>query len=160
ADGRGGDLQRIYAMLTRPATDLLEGDTDGGVMRRSADGRRPGGRAVVVVLLVFIVGVLAEDVIWSGAASPGVYSWGNKQTGELADGTTTTRPLPVPSPGLANAALLAVGAVHGLAMLRDGSVVGWGHNRSGQLGNGTTTDASTPTPVSSLSAVRALAAGN
>ena len=107
-----------------------------------------------------VIGTLGADVIVSGAAAPGAYGWGNNQTGEVADGTTTTRKLPVPSVGLGDALSMSVGEVHGLAALRDGSVVAWGHNKSGQLGNGSTTDSLTPVGVRGLGTAKAIAAGD
>jgi alpha-tubulin suppressor-like RCC1 family protein len=95
-----------------------------------------------------------------GAADPGAYGWGNNQTGEVADGTTVTRLTPVKSVGLNNALTMSVGEEHGLALLRDGSVVAWGHNRSGQLGNGTTNDSHAPVAVHGLPSVKAIAAGD
>jgi alpha-tubulin suppressor-like RCC1 family protein len=116
--------------------------------------------AAALLLIACTAAVLSQAASVAGAIAPGVYSWGNNQTGELADGSTTMRPSPVLSTGLGQPTGLAIGAVHGLAMLGDGTVVAWGHNRSGELGDGSTADASTPVPVVGLASVRALAAGN
>src|SRR5437879_7162491 len=136
----------------------------GGSVRSGTDrigGKgRPRLRAILVTMSVCVIGTLGADVIASGAAAPGVYGWGNNQTGEVADGTTTTRVLPVPSVGLGDAVSLSVGEEHGLAVLGSGSVVAWGHNRSGQLGNGSTTDSPTPVGVHGLGAVKVIAAGD
>ena len=90
----------------------------------------------------------------------GVAAWGNNASGELDDATNVNRTAPVQSVGLTGIRGMSVGAVHGLAIRADGTVVAWGHNRSGQLGNGTTTDSFTPVAVSGLSNVRAIAAGS
>jgi alpha-tubulin suppressor-like RCC1 family protein len=87
------------------------------------------------------------------------YGWGNNATGELADGTTTTRLSPVGMLGLSGATAMSTGEVHGLAIV-GGSVVGWGHNRSGQIGDGSTADRTSPVPVAGLSNVVNVSAGN
>lgn len=127
--------------------------------RNSSSGWRSARRLAALSILAVVV-MVAGGVVASNAATAGVYGWGNNQTGELADGTTTGRLTAVTSPSLASAVNLAVGAVHGLALMRDGSVVAWGHNRSGQLGNGSTSDSTTPIRVANAGAVTALAAGN
>jgi alpha-tubulin suppressor-like RCC1 family protein len=86
-------------------------------------------------------------------------AWGNNASGELADGTTTNRSTPVQSVGLSGISYLSEGAVHGLALRPDGSVLAWGHNRSGELGNGTTTDSSVPVAVTGISQVSDISAG-
>ncbi|HXA59498.1 MAG TPA: hypothetical protein VNW94_10085 [Streptosporangiaceae bacterium] len=61
--------------------------------------------------------------------------------------------------GLTNIARVSAGAVHGVALRTDGTVVAWGFNGSGQLGDGTTTEHHTPVPVPGLSGVTQVSAG-
>ncbi len=84
-----------------------------------------------------------------GIRGDDVFCWGDNSFGQLGDGTTDSRLSPVrvtdlPSPPL----VLATGAVHTCALLRDRSAFCWGQNLHGQLGNGTTENQSTPVRVS------------
>ena len=89
-----------------------------------------------------------------------VRSWGSNQGGQLGDGTTANRSVPVPVTGLANAVSVAAGDGHSLALTADGTVVAWGQNAIGELGDGTQTRRTTPVPVQGLTDVIAIAASN
>ena len=77
-------------------------------------------------------------------------AWGNNFSGQLGDGTSTSRSVPVAvTPGaLAGKTVVAVavGYGHNLALCADGTLAAWGENDSGQLGNGMATGAPTATP--------------
>ena len=88
-----------------------------------------------------------------------VSAWGYNGLGALGDGTTVTRSLPGPVPGLADAVEVAAGAFHSLAVKPDGTVWAWGANNLGQLGDGTTTQRQAPVRVGGLGGVVAVAAG-
>jgi alpha-tubulin suppressor-like RCC1 family protein len=77
--------------------------------------------------------------------SGAVACWGENGAGQLGDGTTTDRPTPVLSSGLAGVVQVSAGDSHTCAMTDNGEVFCWGDNQWGQLGNGTTDDALTPT---------------
>jgi len=73
-----------------------------------------------------------------------VLAWGYNGSGQLGDGTTTTRYRPVLAidrGGLPLTAItkLAAGWNHSLALTSGGEVLTWGYNGTGQLGDGTTT---------------------
>ena len=89
------------------------------------------------------------------------WCWGNNATGQLGDGTTTTRNTPVAVSGMASgAAQMTAGGTHSCAVKTDGSAWCWGSNANGQLGNGTTTSSTTPVAVSTMaSAVTMISAG-
>ena len=91
----------------------------------------------------------------------GVNCWGGNQAGQLGDGGTSERRVPVAVLGLPESATaLAVGGSHTCALLQSGGVACWGGNLRGQLGNGTTIDQKTPVLVPGLGGlVTALAAG-
>ena len=97
-------------------------------------------------------------------------AWGDNYNGQLGDGTTTQRSLPVAvttAGVLAGRTVVAVAAgnFHSMALCQDGTVVAWGYNYYGQLGNGATTDSNIPVPVDQTGVlagktVVALSAGN
>ncbi|HYO70524.1 MAG TPA: hypothetical protein VEU33_31035 [Archangium sp.] len=83
--------------------------------------------------------VLSDGTVWA---------WGGNGTGQLGDGTSTTRLTPVQVTGLTSIKALAAGDSHSLALRTDGTVSAWGRNDSGQLGDGSFTWRFRPNPVS------------
>ena len=88
-----------------------------------------------------------------------VMAWGENSSGQLGDGTNSSRPNSALIPGLTNVHAIAAGGSHSLALLHDGTVMAWGQNSSGQLGDGTNSSRPTPTPIPGLTNVHAIAAG-
>jgi alpha-tubulin suppressor-like RCC1 family protein len=92
-------------------------------------------------------GSSACALLTSGA----VRCWGANADGQLGDGTTAARKMPVAVSGLngttAKATLVTVGASHACAQVADGTLRCWGRNAAGQLGDGTTTRRLTPVKV-------------
>ena len=90
--------------------------------------------------------------------------WGSNSNGQLGDGTTTTRLLPVVVRNAAGTAPLtgitqiAAGGLHTCARLSDGTARCWGLNSSGQLGDGTTTNRLLPVVVKNPTGTGALTA--
>ena len=81
-----------------------------------------------------------------------VAAWGYNNYGQLGDGTTANRLVPVDitqSGVLAGKTVVAVaaGVSHSLALCADGTVAAWGYNGYGQLGNNSTTDSRVPVAV-------------
>lgn len=88
-----------------------------------------------------------------------VWGWGKNNYGQLGDGTTTDRTVPVRVGTLTEVVEIVCGHEHALARKSDGTVWAWGCGRHGRLGNGSTADKTTPTRVSSLSGAVSIAAG-
>lgn len=86
-------------------------------------------------------------------------AWGANRSGQLGDGTTTSRALPAPVPNLAGVTALAEGSGFSLALLSNGTVKAWGDNGNGQLGDGTKTNRTAPVAIAGLTGVVAVAAG-
>ena len=69
-----------------------------------------------------------------------LWAWGWNSYGQLGDGTTTDRWLPVQESTHANNwVAIAVGYYHTVALKSDGTLWAWGNNIAGQLGDETTT---------------------
>lgn len=116
-------------------------------------------------------GVAAVDGGWQHTCAlteaGGVKCWGGNDSGQLGDGTTTTRGTPVDvlqepgAPTLTGVEAIAVGGHHSCAIVAGtGGVRCWGENKNGQLGDGTTEDRPTPVSVVGLAGdVVAISAG-
>jgi alpha-tubulin suppressor-like RCC1 family protein len=91
----------------------------------------------------------------------GLLCWGANGSGQLGDGSTTTRLVPVDVSGILTGALaISAGDSHTCAVTAGGAVKCWGSNSNGQLGDNSTTQRSAPADVSGLSSgVIAVAAG-
>src|SRR5207244_2330518 len=106
-----------------------------------------------------------------------VWAWGSNGSGQLGDGTTTTRTTPVQVTTLGTAGL-AISAHANIShavktdrtlwswgdntsgALADGTVRTWGANSLGQLGDGTTTNRNAPVQPTGPSSVVSVAGGN
>jgi len=73
-----------------------------------------------------------------------VLAWGENVVGQVGDGTTTDRFLPVVVNGVRHAVSVSVGWNSSFAVCRDGSAWGWGYNVFSQLGDGTAYDRHRP----------------
>ncbi len=103
--------------------------------------------------------VAAGDNHGAALTSSGlVFAWGNNTSGELGDGTWTSRKSPGQVTGLTNVVSIAAGAYHTLALKDDGTIKSWGSN-GGALGDGTTLNRNTPVSVLNLTSIVAVAGG-
>lgn len=77
------------------------------------------------------------------------YCWGYNNAGQLGDGSTTARGVPVPVSGGHAFATISAGEFVTCGVTLGGEGLCWGYNGNGALGTGSITyDALTPTPVS------------
>ncbi|HKQ62060.1 MAG TPA: hypothetical protein VJS92_12285 [Candidatus Polarisedimenticolaceae bacterium] len=95
----------------------------------------------------------------SARADGTAWNWGWNAYGQLGDGSTINRSLPVRAGTLTGIVAEAAGVFHTVALRSDGTVWTWGGNADGQLGDGTTVSRSSPGQVPGLSGVVAIAAG-
>jgi alpha-tubulin suppressor-like RCC1 family protein len=70
------------------------------------------------------------------ATDGSVLCWGDNSTGQLGDGTNTSRDTPIAVPGVAHAVAIAAGNHHTCALIDDGSMLCWGADDKSQLGHG------------------------
>ena len=161
--------------------DLLLGTTPGPVMPgkpwawgSNNTGQLGGGTTTATPTPAQVRGLdgvvaLASNFIWEredlhhslALKSDGtVWAWGWNGFGQLGDGTTTQRLVPVRVEGLTDVVAVAARGHHSMALKSDGTAWTWGHNRHGELGDGTTADRHIPVQATSLSRVIAIAAGD
>jgi hypothetical protein len=87
---------------------------------------------------------------------------GQNTRGQLGDGSTTERQMPVAVAGLNEVLEFSAGQAHALARRRDGSVWGWSwdYEDSGELGVAPASAPATATAIAGLGSIQQIAAGN
>jgi alpha-tubulin suppressor-like RCC1 family protein len=88
-----------------------------------------------------------------------LWAWGFNGSGQLGDGTTTNRLVPVRVGTDNHWASASSGNGHTAAVKTDGTLWAWGNNADGQLGDGTTTIRLTPVRVGTDTGWTAVSAG-
>lgn len=76
-----------------------------------------------------------------------LWAWGKNDHGQLGDGTTKDRNLPVLIDSISIWVQLATSNYHSLGIKADGTLWAWGSNQWGELGGGTKTDYTKPIQI-------------
>ncbi|MBO2946186.1 S-layer homology domain-containing protein [Paenibacillus sp. F411] len=92
-------------------------------------------------------------------SSGDVYTWGQNTNGQLGNGTTVPRSIPVKTTNIGDVIEIATGARSSMALKRDGTVWSWGANEQGELGIGSEENVSVPVQVQGLPTIQAIAGG-
>lgn len=139
----------------------------GNAAPSAFSGTRGGGRAVRVVISIFLMSVTAVGFgttpaagaeTWGDWKSVSVgadhtcairaqgylYCWGSNTYGQLGDGTLTTRTSPKWVSGYSDWKLVRAGSGHTCGIRGSALLYCWGLNNYGQLGDGTTTARRSP----------------
>jgi alpha-tubulin suppressor-like RCC1 family protein len=177
----GGDANRLYPTAVASLSNVsaiaggeyhsaaLKADGSVWAWGLNTDGQvGDGSGASTRNAPVQVAGLTTAVAIAAGGrhnlallANGTVMAWGANESGQLGDGTTTSRATPVPVSSLGGVVAIAAGGAHSLAIRADGSVVAWGNNDFGQLGDGTLTKRSSPVVIATLgTGVGLIAAGN
>lgn len=88
-----------------------------------------------------------------------VYCWGENNYGQLGDGSTADKSIPVQVKGIENVASFAMGGNSGCAILASSSIFCWGSNFAGQLGSIDIGLGGHPVTVKNLNNVASISAG-
>jgi hypothetical protein len=94
-----------------------------------------------------------------GASGGLVWAWGKNASGQLGDGSTLTRLIPVRVIGIADAVQVAANQDFAVARLADGTVKTWGSNAYAQLGDFSGGFSSTPVVIPAVADVTFITAG-
>jgi alpha-tubulin suppressor-like RCC1 family protein len=111
------------------------------------DGTRTGAATPVLVRRVngaaaVVAGCVDAYAIIHGSGT--VMAWGEGDQGEMGDGHTATRTLPVQVSGLTGVTKVSVGYATTYAVGSAGMAWAWGYGRQGQLGDGIMANSSVP----------------
>ena len=121
-------------------------------------GLAPTPVAGLTDVVALSVGVSAHTCALQTTST--VACWGSNTAGQLGDGTTIDRTMPVSVVGLSDAVDVAAGGAFTCAVRATGAVACWGSNTYGRLGDGTTTDHATPEPVTGITDAVQVSAGS
>ena len=130
-------------------------DVNNGVVRGSASVQVTVHTGAYVPSQVSVGAGLVCALIDDGT----VRCWGRNDHGQLGDGTTVERRMPVAVQGVAGAVAVAAGGYFACALMADHTVRCWGNNDYGQLGDGTTDARTGPVTVLGIDTATSLAAG-
>jgi len=117
-------------------------DTGGEDSRVPVDASGITGVSAVIAGSDHVVALMNDATLMT---------WGGNFGGQLGDGTTVDKHVPIPITGLpvdVDVVAAAAGYAHTLVLLEDGSLWSWGRNNNGQVGTGTSgADITSPVAV-------------
>lgn len=154
--GRGQTVTRVSGggmhslALTLSGEVYAWGDNSYGQL---GDGTTKARTTPVAVRLpnavVFVQVAALANASLALAADGRVFAWGDNAFGQLGDGTTVGRLLPVQAlfPSGAEVRQISGGAVHALALDADGGLYTWGHSHSAHRSASVLGDRSVPVRV-------------
>ena len=76
-----------------------------------------------------------------------LWAWGGSAYGQVGDGNTTNRSVPVKIKDGTKFKSVAAGKYHSLAIDEDDNLWAWGRNNAGQIGDGSTDERYTPVKI-------------
>ena len=147
-----------------PANGLL---TVGNVVIRARASKLGAQSSEVITMAYGVSGAVTPARVAAGDShslslrDDGVlWGWGANGSGQVGDGSTTSRTRPVILSGATGIRTIAAGGQHNLAIDQNGVLLAWGSNTSGQIGDGTTTSPrKSPVTIGGIPSVTAVAAG-
>ena len=137
-------------VLTSRGEVLAWGLNDVGQL---GDGRAVNAMTPVRVRLpahTIVTAISAGEAHGLALTSKGrVLAWGENDHGQLGDGNTNNKnvPVTVKLPRTTRIAAVSAGVFFSLAQTTAGGVLAWGYNFDGELGDGTTMDSNLPVKV-------------
>jgi alpha-tubulin suppressor-like RCC1 family protein/cyclophilin family peptidyl-prolyl cis-trans isomerase len=140
---------RLTASATRSGTTtirLVTADLEGGTLVSTFSVAVSDSKPAISAGLNHSIFLKTEGTVWAT---------GYNGSGQLGDGSTSSRSTPVQV--LSGVSAISAGHVHSLFLKTDGTLWATGRNVEGQLGDGSTTNRNTPVQV--LSGVSAISAG-
>ncbi len=151
---------RTHSLFYSAGTVYACGSGDAGELGNGSTASSPTPTPVTGLPRTARVTALTSSWEGSGAllATGAYYDWGYNAAGQLGDGSTAHRAVPVqvklPAPAR-QVSQGGSGPANGqtIAILADGSVLTWGNNQHGQLGDGSTANSHVPVRVNVPAAV-------
>jgi alpha-tubulin suppressor-like RCC1 family protein len=136
------------------------GNNAGGELGNGTTAFRRSLPTVVVGGIVFTSLTAGQYHTCGLTAAGAAYCWGDNIDGQLGDGTTTSRLVPVPVAGGGPFVSLTAGIRnHMCGLTASGAAFCWGSNTNGQLGDGSTVQRLTPVAVQGAISFTTLSAG-
>ena len=132
-----------HTCVLDPAGDVFcWGANDRGQLGTGAAGPDIAAPALAVQVAPAVLITAGGAHTCAELADRTIDCWGANENGQLGDGTTADRALPVAVAGASG--VVSAGAAHSCAAASDGTVTCWGADTSGQLGDGVTLTLSAP----------------